>query len=173
MSSALLVFGKATRPIASSACLTTSATCTTSGKPTSGDGSRSNSTKSGRSGLSTREYHAFMSMHPMLTIHVSASSSFTRGASIQRFSGGRVAAHREGPAVQVRHDHRRDRAVGVDQIALGDRRTRIVVGPKDLLEVGELHLPLRRLERPHAAHVLRRLVAAQSLERRRTEVTVV
>ena len=62
-----------------------SATCTTSGKPTSGDGSRSKRTNSGRSGLSTREYQTFMSMQPMFTIQSSASSSFTSGYVIIRF----------------------------------------------------------------------------------------
>src|SRR5438045_3392406 len=82
MPSALDVFAKDTRPSASSACFTTSATCTVSGNPTSGDGSRSKSTKSSRSGLSTREYHTFMSMQPMFTIHSKASRPFTSGASI-------------------------------------------------------------------------------------------
>ena len=39
--------------------------------------------------MSTREYHAFMSIQPMLAIQVRASSSLTTGASIQRFFGGR------------------------------------------------------------------------------------
>ena len=63
-----------------------SATRTTSGKPTSGDGSRSNRTQSGRSGLSTREYQVFMSMQPMLAIQSSASSSLTSGYRSVRFS---------------------------------------------------------------------------------------
>ena len=33
-----------------------------------------------------REYHVFMSMQPMLTIHRSASSSFTTGRSIHCFA---------------------------------------------------------------------------------------
>ena len=40
-------------------------------------------------GLSTREYHVFMSMQPMFTIQSSASSSFTSGKSISRRCGGR------------------------------------------------------------------------------------
>ena len=76
--------GTPTRPSASSTCLTSSATSITSGKPTSAAGSRSKSTKSGRSGLSTREYHVFRSMQPMFTIQSSASSSLTSGAWIVR-----------------------------------------------------------------------------------------
>jgi hypothetical protein len=73
----LEIFGKPTRPNASSACFTSSATCTHSLKPTSGEGSRSKRTKSGRSGLSMREYHVFMSMQPMFTIQSTSSSSLT------------------------------------------------------------------------------------------------
>ena len=79
MPSAPLVFGNDASPSASSTSFTSSATWTASAKPTSGDGSRSKSTKSGRSGLSTREYHVFMSMQPMFTIQSSASSSLTSG----------------------------------------------------------------------------------------------
>ncbi len=35
--------------------------------------------------MSTREYHAFMSMQPMFAIQSSAASSFTSGASIHFF----------------------------------------------------------------------------------------
>ena len=84
MPSALDVLGNPTSPNASSACFTSSATCTVSLKPTSVDGSRSKRTKSGRSGRSMREYQVFMSMQPMFTIQSSASSSFTSGASILR-----------------------------------------------------------------------------------------
>jgi hypothetical protein len=38
--------------------------------------------------LSTREYHVFMSMQPMFTIHSNASSSFTIGALIIRVCRG-------------------------------------------------------------------------------------
>src|SRR2546422_390339 len=79
MPSALDVFGKPTSPNASSASLTRSATWTVSLKPTSGEGSRSKSTQSGRSGLSVREYQVFMSTQPMFTIQSSASSSLTTG----------------------------------------------------------------------------------------------
>ena len=65
-----------------------SATRTVSGKPTSGEGSRSKSTKSGRSGLSIREYHVLQSMQPMFTIQSSPSSSSTIGASILRVLRG-------------------------------------------------------------------------------------
>src|SRR6266498_1553313 len=88
MPSALDVFAKPTRPNASSACLTSRATWTVSLKPTSGEGSRSNRTKSGRSGLSTREYHAFISMQPMFTIQSSASSSLTTGKLTHFFLRG-------------------------------------------------------------------------------------
>src|SRR4051812_22810027 len=84
-----LVFGNDSSPSASSVSFTSRATCTVSRKPTSGDGSRSKSTKSGRSSLSTREYQVFRSMQPMFTIHSRASSSFTSGASIRRRFGGR------------------------------------------------------------------------------------
>ena len=84
MPSAPLVFTQLSSSSASSTWRTRSATSTTSAKPTSGDGSRSNSTQSGRSGLSTREYQVFMSMQPMFTIHRSPSSSSTIGASIFR-----------------------------------------------------------------------------------------
>ena len=47
-------------------------------------GSRSKTTKSGRCGLSTREYHAFMSMQWNCTIQSSASSSLTSGKSTSR-----------------------------------------------------------------------------------------
>ena len=36
--------------------------------------------------MSTREYHVFMSIQPMFTVHRSASSSFTSGNRIIRFS---------------------------------------------------------------------------------------
>ena len=61
---------------------------------TSGVGSRSKSTKSGRSGLSIREYHVFMSMQPMFTIQSSASSSLTTGKSIHFFVRARRASRR-------------------------------------------------------------------------------
>ena len=77
--------GTTTSPSASSSCFRISATSIVCGHGTSGVGSRSKSTKSGRSGLSTREYHAFMSMQPMFTIQSSASSSFTSGKSIHLF----------------------------------------------------------------------------------------
>ena len=64
------------------------ATRIVSGKPTSGDGSRSKRTKSGREGLSTREYQVFMSMQPMFTIQSRASSSLTSGKSITLRCGG-------------------------------------------------------------------------------------
>ena len=86
--SALDVFGNDSSPSASSACLRISVTSSVSAKPTSGDGSRSKRTKSGRSGLSKREYHVFMSMQPMFTIQSRASSSFTIGASIHFFRRG-------------------------------------------------------------------------------------
>ena len=185
MPSALDVFGNETRPSASSAAFTISATCTVSLKPTSGDGSRSKSTKSGRSGLSTREYHVFMSMQPMLTIQSSASSSFTTGASIHflrraatRASRPRtrnrrdplrhvrrrvlleerlaeravgIAAHRERPPAQVRHEHVCDLAVVVDQVALRDP----LVGPEDLVEVRELDARLGAVRSALAMHLLR------------------
>ena len=52
-----------------------------------------------------------------------------------------VAPHRERPVAEVRHEHRRDRAVVVEQVALRDP----LVRPEELVEVGELHarLPLR------------------------------
>ena len=65
-----------------------------SAKPTSADGSRSKSTKSGRSGLSTREYHVFRSMQPMFTIHSSASSSLTSGESTHFFRAATRASRR-------------------------------------------------------------------------------
>src|SRR5215210_8738809 len=86
MPSAPLVFGNDARSSASSASFTRSATSTVSAKPESAAGSRSKSTQSGRSDLSTREYHVFMSMQPMLTIHSSASSSLTSGNSTHFFS---------------------------------------------------------------------------------------
>ena len=49
-----------------------------------------------------------------------------------------IAAHRERPVAQVRHEHRRDRAVVVDQVALRDP----LVGPEDLVEVRELDAAL-------------------------------
>src|SRR5205807_593771 len=110
MPSALLVFGNETSPSASRACLTRSATCTTSPKPTSG----------------------------------------------------------EGPRLQMRHEHLCDPAVVVDQVALGDP----LVRPEDLVEIGELDLSLLCLARPLASHVLRRLVDAQPLKGRRTQVAV-
>ena len=70
-----------------------SATLTTSLNATPSDGSRSKRQKSGRSGLSTREYHVFRSMQPMFAIQRSASSSFTSGYEIVRFS--RVARDTE------------------------------------------------------------------------------
>ena len=63
-----------------------SATSTVCDHGTSGVGSRSKSTKSGRSGLSMREYQAFMSMQPMLTIQRTASSSSTTGKSTHFFA---------------------------------------------------------------------------------------
>ena len=78
------VLGKDTSPNASSAFLTSRATSTVSGKPTLSDGSRSNTTQSGRSSLSTREYQVWHSMQPVLTIQSKASSSFTAGTSIVR-----------------------------------------------------------------------------------------
>ena len=85
MPSALEVFANETSPSASSADFTISATWTVSLKPTSGEGSRSKRTKSGRSGLSTREYHVFMSMQPMFTIQSSASWSLTSANSTHFF----------------------------------------------------------------------------------------
>ena len=77
------------------------ATLTESAKPSSSSGgSRSKSTKSGRSGLSTREYHAFMSMQCICTIQSSASAELTSGKSTMReppsrgnVSNGRVGIH--------------------------------------------------------------------------------
>ena len=84
-----------------------------------------------------------------------------------------VAAHRERPVLQVRHEHRRDRAVVREQVALRDP----LVRPEDLVEVRELEraLPLPDLVRQRLllAHLLRRLVLAQTLERRRAQVAVV
>ncbi len=154
-------------PSVSSACLTSSATSIVSAKPTSGEGSRSKSTKSGRSGLSIREYHAFRSMQPMFTIQSSASSSFTSGASIRsalprlvpRRDDDRrrrdpvghplrrvlleeelalppvgVALHRERPVLEVRDEHRRDRVVVREQVALRDP----LVRPEELVQVRRL-----------------------------------
>ena len=75
------VFGNDSSSSASSSSLRISATSTVCDHGTSGVGSRSKSTKSGRSGLSIREYQVFMSMQPMFTIQRSASSSFTSGNS--------------------------------------------------------------------------------------------
>ena len=72
-----LVFGTDSSSSRSSACRTSCATSITSSNPDPSDGSRSNITQSGRSGLSTRDAQACMSMQPMLTIHSSASSSST------------------------------------------------------------------------------------------------
>ena len=83
-----LVFGNDSSPSRSSISLISSATLIVSGKPTSGEGSRSKSTQSGRDGLSTREYHVFMSMQPMFAIQRSASSSLTSAKSIRRRWGG-------------------------------------------------------------------------------------
>ena len=176
MPSALDVFGNETRPSASSAAFTISATCTVSLKPTSGDGSRSKSTKSGRSGLSTREYHVFMSMQPMLTIHservlVVHDRRLDPPLRPRRLAGRHlhaeprdpvrhvrrrvlleerlaeravgIAAHRERPVAQVRHEHVRDLAVVVDQVALRDP----LVGPEDLVEVRELDARRSRISR--------------------------
>ena len=79
---------------ASSSSLRISATSTVCDHGTSGVGSRSKSTKSGRSGLSIREYHVFMSMQPMLTIQSSASSSLTSGNSTH-FLRARFLARRD------------------------------------------------------------------------------
>ena len=59
------VFGYASSSSRSSVSLHEQRDLDVSGKPTPSDGSRSNMTQSGRSGLSTREDHAFMSMQPM------------------------------------------------------------------------------------------------------------
>src|SRR5262249_21818380 len=49
----------------------------------------------------------------------------------------------------------------------------LLLGPEDLVEVGELDLPFPRLRRPLAPHVLGRLVVSQPLEGRRAQVAVV
>jgi len=85
----------------SSVCLISSATRIVSGKPTSGDGSRSKRTKSGREGLSTREYQVFMSMQPMFAIQSRASSSFTSGKSIRRRFGGLSRVDASNCAVEI------------------------------------------------------------------------
>ena len=64
----------------------------------------------------------------------------------------------------MRHDHRRDGAVVLDQIALGDA----LVRPEHLVEVGELHA--RRLLREHLGG---RLVVAEPEVHRRAQMTVV
>ena len=80
-----------------------------------------------------------------------------------------IATHRERPIAQVRDEHLGDRGVVVDQVALGDPE----VGPEQLVEVGQFHLPLLHLRRTLPPHVDRRLVIAQPLEGGRAQVTVV
>src|SRR4051794_23214615 len=80
-----------------------------------------------------------------------------------------VAPHRERAIAQMRHEDVGDRAVVVDQVALRD----LLLGPEDLVEVGELHLSFLRLGRALAPHVLRRLVVTEPLEGRRAQVAVV
>ena len=99
--------GRTRARAASSASLTSSATSIVSAKPTSGEGSRSKSTQSGRVGLSTREYHVFRSMQPMFTTQSSASSSFTSAKSTSLRGARRVArrdleAARRDPLGHVR-----------------------------------------------------------------------
>jgi hypothetical protein len=79
-----------------------------------------------------------------------------------------IAAHREGPVAQMRHEHGRDGAVVLDQVALRDP----LVGPEDLVEVRELHAAVIGLDGDLAVHVARRLVVAQTLEGRRAQMPV-
>ena len=85
MPSAPLVFTYEASPSSSSASRIRCATRTAIGNPSAeSGGSRSNRTKSGRSGLSTREYQAFMSMQCICTIQRSASTELTSGKSTSR-----------------------------------------------------------------------------------------
>ena len=80
MPSEPLVFASDSSPSASRAWLHESnATCTVQEADVR-RGVGSNSTKSGRSGLSIREYHVLQSMQPMLIIQSSDNSSLTTGA---------------------------------------------------------------------------------------------
>ena len=65
-----------------------------------------------------------------------------------------IAAHRERPVAQMRHEHGRDCAVVVEQVALRDA----LVRPEDLVEIRELDAALRRRGGLLASHGLRRLV---------------
>ena len=69
-------------------------------KPRSG-GSRSKSTKSGRWGLSTREYQAFMSMQFICTIQSSASGELTSGKSVIRDSPPRRTVRKVRVGIQL------------------------------------------------------------------------
>ena len=84
-----------------------------------------------------------------------------------------VALHRERPVAQVRHEHGRDVAVVREQVALRDP----LVRPERLVEVRELqHARPRRISAGIgllATHLVRRLVLAQALERRRPQPAVV
>ena len=88
-----------------------------------------------------------------------------------------VAAHRERPVAEVRHEHGRDRAVVREQVALRDP----FLGPEDLVEVRELDLagaPCSAAssssgERLLATTSSRRLVVAQALVRRLPQPAVV
>ena len=85
MPSAPLVFTYEASSSSSSAARIRCATLTASAKSVGASGgSRSKRTKSGRSGLSTREYQAFMSMQCICTIQSSASRELTSGKSTSR-----------------------------------------------------------------------------------------
>src|SRR5262249_45947042 len=83
MPSAPLVFTYPGNPTSSSSSRMRCATSIASSNPSSG-GSRSKRTKSGRCGLSTREYHAFMSMQLFCTMNSTASVEFTSAKSTSR-----------------------------------------------------------------------------------------
>ena len=128
-------------------------------------GSRSNKITSGTSIVGTCEYQMCSVIAARLATHTSAASSFTTTYVTSRGSpvdGGIVtrrnpvrrvarhlllpdparhgdavgkALHRQRVVVQIRQDHRRDRAIVRDEIAFGVA----VVREEHLLLIGELH----------------------------------
>ena len=77
-----------------------------------------------------------------------------------------VAAHRERPVLQVRHEHGRDGAVVAEQVALRDP----LVGPERLVEVREPQLALARRGRRLGDAARSRVTSAALLSSRMPEV---